>query len=63
MLISGWGPVTRSIEVVPGTGGVFTIDVDGRQVFTKSMLGRYPNPDDVVSLIREAVGPEVAGRR
>ena len=62
-LIAGWGPVIRSIEVIPGTGGVFTIDINGLQVFTKSMLGRYPKPEDVVSLIRDAIGPEVSARR
>ena len=27
--------------------------VDEELVFTKSMLGRYPQPDDVVPLLRE----------
>ena len=27
--------------------------VDDELVFTKSMLGRYPEPDDVVPLLRE----------
>ena len=30
--------------------------VDGELVFTKSMLGRYPEPDDVVPLLREKLG-------
>lgn len=39
------------IEVVPGTGGIFDVHVDGELVFTKSMLGRYPDPDDVAPLV------------
>ena len=35
------------LEVVPGRGGIFDVHVDGELVFTKSMLGRYPQPDDV----------------
>jgi hypothetical protein len=27
------------------------VHVDGDQVFTKSMLGRYPEPDDVIPLL------------
>lgn len=27
--------------------------VDGELVFTKKMLGRYPQPDDVLPLLRE----------
>jgi len=30
--------------------------VDGELVFTKSMLGRYPSPDDVVPLLRDKLG-------
>jgi selenoprotein W-related protein len=45
-----------SVEVVTGGGGVFDVDVDGEQVFTKSMLGRYPDPDDVLPLLRPRLG-------
>ena len=36
-----------------GVGGIFDVHVDGELAFTKSMLGRYPQPDDVVPLLRE----------
>ena len=39
-----------------GVGGIFDVHVDGERVFTKSMLGRYPQPDDVVPLLREKLG-------
>ena len=42
-----------AVEVVPGATGIFDVHLDGELVFTKSMLGRYPDPDDVVPLIRE----------
>ena len=58
-MLDGWGPLLRVLEVVPGVGGVFDVDVDGTTVFTKSMLGRYPQPDDVVPLLREALGAEI----
>jgi selT/selW/selH-like putative selenoprotein len=41
-----------AIEVVPGANGIFDVHVDGTLVFTKSMLGRYPEPDDVIPLVR-----------
>ena len=44
---------------MPGTGGVFDVHVDGQRVFTKSMLGRYPQPDEVVPLVQERLGPPV----
>jgi hypothetical protein len=32
------------------------VHVDGELVFTKRMLGRYPQPDDVIPLLRERLG-------
>ena len=45
-----------ALEVVPGANGIFDVHVDGQLVFEKSMLGRYPEPDDVVPLLREKLG-------
>ena len=36
-----------------GVGGIFDVHVGGELVFEKSMLGRYPDPDDVVPLLRD----------
>jgi selenoprotein W-related protein len=58
-ILAGWGPVLRVLEIVPGSGGVFDVEVDGDLVFTKKMLGRYPQPDDVLPLLRSALGDEV----
>jgi hypothetical protein len=41
---------------VPGANGIFDVHVNGDLVFTKSMLGRYPEPDDVVPLLRDKLG-------
>jgi len=42
---------------VTGVGGIFDVNVDDELVFTKSMLGRYPDPDDVLPLLRAKLGP------
>jgi selT/selW/selH-like putative selenoprotein len=39
--------------VVPGANGIFDVHVNDELVFTKSMLGRYPQPDEVVPLLRD----------
>jgi hypothetical protein len=41
---------------VTGVSGVFDVHVDDELVFTKSMLGRYPDPDDVLPLLRPLLG-------
>ena len=60
--MQGWGATLESVEIVAGTGGVFDIHVDGDLIFWKKMIGRYPEPEDVLPLIRERIGPEVMPR-
>jgi selenoprotein W-related protein len=45
--------VVGVVELVTGAGGIFDVHVDGELVFEKKMLGRYPDPDDVLPLLRE----------
>jgi predicted Rdx family selenoprotein len=40
-----------TIELVTGDGGIFDVHVDGTLVFTRAMLGRYPEADDVLPLV------------
>ena len=41
---------------MPGTGGIFVVDLDGERVFEKSMIGRYPDPEDVMPLLAARIG-------
>jgi selenoprotein W-related protein len=52
-ILEEWEDVVSVVEVVPGADGIFDVHVNDELVFTKSMLGRYPQPDEVVSLVRE----------
>ena len=52
-LLEEWEARIGLLEVVPGKGGIFDVHMDGELVFTKSMIGRYPQPDDVIPLLRE----------
>jgi selT/selW/selH-like putative selenoprotein len=45
------------VEVVPGANGIFDVHVDDTLVFTKSMLGRYPEPNEVIPLVRGRLAP------
>lgn len=54
-MLEEWEGQIGSLEVIPGSGGIFDVHVDGELVFTKSMLGRYPDPDDVLPLLRERI--------
>jgi predicted Rdx family selenoprotein len=55
-VLEEWEDAVGVVEVVTGANGIFDVHVDGELVFTKSMLGRYPDPDDVIPLLRETLG-------
>jgi selT/selW/selH-like putative selenoprotein len=55
-ILEEWETEVGVVEVVPGADGIFDVHLNGELVFTKSMLGRYPDPDEVVSLLREHLG-------
>ena len=52
-ILEEWEEELGAVEVVTGSGGIFDVHLDGELVFEKSMLGRYPDPDDVLPLLRE----------
>ena len=42
------------VELVASSGGVFEISVDGRTIFSKKQLNRFPGEGEVLDLIRSA---------
>jgi selenoprotein W-related protein len=40
------------IRLIPSSGGVFEVTVDGNLVFSKKALRRHAQPGEVVELIR-----------
>ena len=55
-MLEEWQDVIAAVEVVPGANGIFDVHIDGELAFTKSMLGRYPEPDDLTPLLRAKLG-------
>ena len=41
----------EEVELVKGVAGVFEITVEGRLVFSKKQLGRFPEDAEIDSLI------------
>jgi predicted Rdx family selenoprotein len=50
-ILDEWEDMFSAVELVPVDAGTFDVRLDGELVFTKSMLGRYPEPEDVAPLI------------
>lgn len=41
--------------LVPSSGGVFAVRVDGNTVYSKKETGRFPNPGEVLNLVKARV--------
>ena len=40
-------------ELIRGSGGIFDVVVDGKKVFDKHKQGRFPEPGEVVKLLKQ----------
>ena len=43
------------VEIIEGSGGVFEVDMNGNNIFSKKELGRFPNDKEVIDLIEEVI--------
>jgi selenoprotein W-related protein len=43
-------------ELIPGSGGIFDVEADGRMVFSKHEVGRFPEEDEVLKALKSLVG-------
>jgi selenoprotein W-related protein len=46
-----------SVALVPGTGGVFDITVDGDVIWSRQEAGRFPDIKELKQLVRDRVSP------
>jgi selenoprotein W-related protein len=41
-------------ELVQGHGGVFEVTVDGKVIFSKKQVGRFPEPGEIVGMLQKS---------
>jgi selenoprotein W-related protein len=46
------------VALVPGTGGVFEVRLNGEKIWDKKEAGRFPEPKEIKQLIRDRIAPE-----
>ncbi len=46
------------MTLVPGTGGIFDVSVDGEIVWSRKDEGRFPDLKELKQRIRDVVAPE-----
>jgi len=46
------------VALVPGTGGIFEVRVNGEVVFSRKQEGRFPESKELKQLVRDRVAPD-----
>jgi len=47
-----------AVCLLPGDGGIFEIHLDGKQLFSRKVAGRFPETSEIKQMIRDRIAPE-----
>ncbi len=56
-LLSTFGTDLGEVALLPGSGGIFEVRLDGEVLWNKKAAGRYPEPKEIKQLIRDRIDP------
>jgi selenoprotein W-related protein len=46
------------VALVPGTGGIFEVTLDGEVIFSRKQEGRFPESKELKQLVRDRIAPD-----
>ena len=49
------------LDMVPASGGLFEVSLDGEMLYSKASKGRHADPGEIAALFRARLGPELLG--
>lgn len=58
-LLGNYQHVISDLKLIPSSGGVFEVEVDGELIYSKKELGRHAEDGEVLEKFAEVVGPDV----
>ena len=56
-LLTTFADEIGEVALVPGSGGIFEVRLDGERVWNKKEAGRFPEPKEIKQLIRDRIAP------
>ena len=48
----------EEVALVPGTGGVLEVRLDGEAIFSRGREGRFPEAKELKQLVRDRIAPD-----
>ncbi len=58
-LLTTFADELGEVALVPGTGGIFEVRLNGERLWNKKEAGRFPEPKEIKQLIRDRIAPEM----
>ena len=58
-LLSTFGEALGGVSLVPSTGGIFEVRADGKLVWSRKQMGRFPEIKELKRAVRDAVCPDM----
>lgn len=58
-LLMTFGQAIGELALVPSTGGVFTVLLDGEEIFSRKEQGRFPDSKELKQLLRDRIDPNM----
>ena len=59
-LLSNYQHVIEDLQLVTSSGGAFEVKVNDELIFSKkSLQRRHAEPDEILNLFKEIIGPDV----
>lgn len=57
-LLTTFEDALGGVTLVPGTGGVFVVRIEGQTVWSRKEEGRFPDMSELKQRVRDRVAPE-----
>lgn len=58
-LLTTFQDAAGEVALIPGTGGIFEVRVDGTPVWSRKEEGRFPEMKELKQRIRDRIAPEM----
>jgi selenoprotein W-related protein len=59
-LLMTFGERLGELALIPSSGGVFAVFLDGEEIFSRKEHGRFPDSKELKQLIRNKIDPEMS---
>lgn len=46
------------VALIPGTGGIFEIRLNGKLLFSRKIAGRFPESKEIKQMVRDVIAPD-----